>query len=109
MKQKNLILMVVAFGCGLVAAFLTTQINARPRVEHVEVIVAAKDLAVGTMMTRADLPKLITKKKIAKDALPSAFVMNEEELLDKRLTRSVMKDETFNPGILTKGGIITPP
>jgi pilus assembly protein CpaB len=109
MKQKNLILMVVAVGCGLVAAFLTTQINARPRVEHVEVIVAAKDLAVGTMMTKAELPKLITRKKIAKDALPSSFVMNEEELLDKRLTRSVMKEETFNPGILTKGGVITPP
>ena len=29
MKQKNMILMVVAVGCGLVAAFLTTQINAR--------------------------------------------------------------------------------
>ena len=29
MKQKNLILMVVAVGCGLVAAFLTTQINAQ--------------------------------------------------------------------------------
>ena len=35
MKQKNLILMVVAVGCGLVAAFLTTQINAKPKVEKV--------------------------------------------------------------------------
>lgn len=109
MKQKNLILMVVAVGCGLVAAFLTTQINARPRVEQVEVIVASKDLAVGTMMTKADLPKLITRKKISKDALPAAFVLNEDELLDRRLTRPVLKDETFNPGILTKGGVITLP
>ena len=109
MKQKNLILMVVAVGCGLVAAFLTTQINARPRVDQVEVIVAAKDLAVGTMMTKAELPKLITRKKIPKDALPTAFVMTEEELLDRRLTRPVLKDETFNPGILTKGGVITLP
>ena len=38
MKQKNLILMVVAVGCGLVAAFLTTQINAKPKVEKVEVL-----------------------------------------------------------------------
>jgi len=109
MKQKNLILMVVAVGCGLVAAFLTTQINARPKVDQVEVIVAAKDLAVGTMMTKADLPKFITRKKIAKDALPTAFVLNEEEMIDRRLTRPVLKDETFNPGILTKGGVITPP
>jgi pilus assembly protein CpaB len=109
MKQKNLILMVVAVGCGLVAAFLTTQINARPKVEQVEVIVAAKDLAVGTMMTKADLPKLITRKKMAKDALPAAFVITEDELLDRRLTRSVLKDETFNPGVLTKGSVITLP
>lgn len=109
MKQKNLILMVVAVGCGLVAAFLTTQINARPRVDQVEVIVAAKDLPVGTMMTKAELPKLITRKKIAKDALPTAFVMIEEDLLDRRLTRAVRKEETFNPNDLTKGGIVTLP
>jgi pilus assembly protein CpaB len=109
MKQKNLILMVVAVGCGLVAAFLTTQINARPRVDQVEVIVAAKDLPVGTMMTKTDLPKLITRKKIAKDALPTAFVMTEEDLLDRRLTRAVRKEETFNPNDLTKGGIVTLP
>jgi Flp pilus assembly protein CpaB len=109
MKQKNLILMVVAVGCGLVAAFLTTQINARPRIEQVDVIVAAKDLAVGTMMTKADLPKLITRKKIAKDALPTAFVMTEEEFDGRRLTRAVRKDETFNPNDLTKGGVITLP
>ena len=54
MKQKNLILMVVAVGCGLVAAFLTTQINAKPKVEKVEVLVAAKDLPVGTMFTKED-------------------------------------------------------
>ena len=28
--EKNLILMVVAVGCGLVAAFLTAQMNAKP-------------------------------------------------------------------------------
>jgi pilus assembly protein CpaB len=109
MKQKNLILMVVAVGCGLVAAFLTTQINARPRVDQVEVIVASKDLAIGTHMSKAELPKLITRKKISKDALPTAFVMTEEEFLDRRLTRAVRKDETFNPSDLTKGGIVTLP
>jgi Flp pilus assembly protein CpaB len=109
MKQKNLILMVVAVGCGLVAAFLTTQINAKPKVETIEVYVALKDLPVGTTFIKADLPKLVTKKKVNKDALPPAFVINEEEFYDKRLTRSVMKDETFNPGTLTKGGVITLP
>ena len=61
------------------------------------------------MITKDDLPKLITRKKIAKDALPPAFVMTEEELLDKRLTRAVREEETFNPDDLTKGGVVTLP
>lgn len=109
MKQKNLILMVVAVGCGLVAAFLTTQINAKPKVEKITVWVAAKDLPVGTIMTKAELSKLAVKKELAKDSLPPAFVVNEEDLLDRRLTRSVLKDETFHPSSLSKGGIITLP
>ena len=70
MKQKNLILMVVAVGCGLVAAFLTTQMNAKPKVEQVEVVVAAKDLPVGTTITQGRPAEVIARKKIAKDALP---------------------------------------
>src|SRR5207249_8251348 len=109
MKQKNLILMVVAVGCGLVAAFLTTQINAKPKVEQVEVWVAVKDLPVGTMLTAAELPKLAVKKQIAKDALPPAFVSDEKELIDRRLMRPFSKDEPFVPGGLAKGGVITLP
>jgi Flp pilus assembly protein CpaB len=108
MKQKNLILMVVAVGCGLVAAFLTTQINAKPKVETLEVWVASKDLPVGTVFTKADLPKYAVKKKLPKDGLPPAFITNEEDFYDKRLTRSVLKDETFHPGSLGRGGITLP-
>lgn len=109
MKQKNLILMVVAVGCGLVAAFLTTQINAKPKVEKIAVWVAKKDLAVGTILSKAEFHKLAERKEVSKDSLPPAFVVNEEELIDKRLARSVLKDETFNPGALSKGGVITLP
>src|SRR5206468_11176458 len=60
MKQKNLILMVVAVGCGLVAAFLTSQMSARSSaVEQVEVIVAAKDLPVGTMLGKEDRKSVV--------------------------------------------------
>ena len=34
MKQKNVILMVVAVGCGLVAAFLTSQMSAKGQIEQ---------------------------------------------------------------------------
>jgi Flp pilus assembly protein CpaB len=109
MKQKNVILMVVAVGCGLVAAFLTTQINAKPKSEQVEVLVAAKDLAVGTLMSKAEMPKLVTRKKVAKESLPPKFVVDESELLDKRLSTAVQADQTFNPeGLSTRGVIILP-
>ena len=39
-----------------------------------------------------------------KDGLPPAFVVNEEELVDKRLGQAGPEGETFNPGDLSKGG-----
>ncbi len=109
MKQKNIVLMVVAVGCGLVAAFLTTQINAKPKLETVEVIVAAKNLPVGTMFSKAEVATLAIKKKVPKDSLPPQFVLTEDELLDKRLTRAMAKDEVFVPVALSKGGVVTLP
>jgi pilus assembly protein CpaB len=109
MKQKNLILMVVAVGCGLVAAFLTTQINAKPKIEQVEVWVAKKDLPVGTTLTERDLLNYAVKKPIAKQALPASFVVDEKELIDKRLTRPFTKEEPFVPSALAKHGVITLP
>src|SRR6185312_5156657 len=87
MKQKNVILMVVAVGCGLVAAFLTSQMSAKGQVEQGEVVVAAKDLPVGTMITRDDLKdeKVVKIKKVPKDGLPPQVVMNKDDLIDKRL------------------------
>jgi Flp pilus assembly protein CpaB len=109
MKQKNLILMVVAVGCGLVAAFLTTQINAKPKIEQVEVWVAKKDLPVGTTLTEKELHNYAMKKPIAKQALPASFVVDEKELIDKRITRPFTKEEPFVPSALAKHGVITLP
>jgi Flp pilus assembly protein CpaB len=110
MKQKNLILMVVAVGCGLVAAFLTSQMSARNAgVEQIEVIVAAKDLPVGTLLGKDDLKNIVKTKKVPKDGLPPAFVTEINDLADKRLSRSVRAEETFNPQDLSKGGVITLP
>lgn len=102
MKQKNVILMVVAVGCGLVAAFLTSQMSAKP-VEQVEVVVAAKDLPVGTVFTKEEMKSLIKMKKVSKDGLPPAYITNPDELIDKRLSRPRGLEETFNPADLNKG------
>jgi Flp pilus assembly protein CpaB len=109
MKQKNLVLMMVAVGCGLVAAFLTTQINAKPKVEKVEVLVAKKNLPVGTVFTKQEIPNLVERKPVAKDALPPQFLVSEEDLYDKRLSRSTQKEEVINPSFLSKGGVVTLP
>ena len=110
MKQKNLVLMVVAVGCGLVAAFLTSQMSAKqPTVEKVDVIVAAQDLSVGTSYTKDDLAKVLKRKSISKDAVPPGIIEAEEELLEKRLTRNIKTDEMINKGDLTKGVIVSIP
>ena len=109
MKQKNIILMVVAVGCGLVAALLTSQMSAKPKTETVDVIVAQKDLPVGTMITKEDLPKVVKFKKMSKEALPPLLVVAEEELVGKRLARAVRVDETFNPQDLKTGSTVTLP
>ena len=102
MKQKNVILMVVAVGCGLVAAFLTSQMSAKPA-EQVEVVVASKDLTVGTVFTEKELKGLVKTKKVAKDAVPPGSVITMEELTDKRLSRPIRAEETINEKDLNKG------
>ncbi len=110
MKQKNIVLMVVAVGCGLVAAFLTSQMSAKPAaVEKVDVIVAAKDLTVGTQYTKEDLAKVLKRKSVNKDSVPPNIIEVEDELLEKRLTRTIRTDETIGKADLTKGTFVTIP
>lgn len=109
MKQKNLILMVVAVGCGLVAAFLTSQMSAKPAVETTDVVVAAIDIPVGVVITKEDLPKYLKTKKVSKDAVPTEIVEAPEELADKRLSRPIRAEETISRKDLMKGGIRIPP
>jgi Flp pilus assembly protein CpaB len=108
MKQKNLILMVVAVGCGLVAAFLTSQMSAKPQVESVEVVVAATDIPVGVGIGKEDLAKYLKTKKLPKDAVPADIVESPDELVDKRLARPIRAEETISRKDLMKGGIQIP-
>lgn len=113
MKQKNLVLMVVAVGCGLVAALLTSQMSAKtPAVDTVEVLVAAKDLPLGQMLGKDDLAgekAVVKRKRMPKSMVPTEIVETEQELLDKRLTRGIRAEETINKGDLTKGGVVVIP
>ena len=111
MKQKNLILVAVAVGCGLVAAVLTSQMSAgtAPVAETVEVPVALKELPMGTWLKKADLKQFVVYKKFPKDGLPAAYSATEDELADKRLTRMLRANEPFNPADLTNNVSLQPP
>lgn len=111
MKQKNIILVAVAVGCGLVAAFLTTQLGAgQKKVEEIEIPVAANDLTVGTRINKEELKNFVSYKKFPKEAVPALYVATEEELQDKRLMRTIRKGEPFNPQDLTAHNVTpTPP
>ncbi|HET6573684.1 MAG TPA: Flp pilus assembly protein CpaB [Fimbriiglobus sp.] len=110
MKQKNLILVAVAVGCGLVAAFLTSQIGAKSAsVEYVEIPVAAKELPVGTKLSKDQIDTMVKFKKFSKDSLPAAYAGTKEEMVEKRLIRTIRVDEPFNPQDLTINAPITPP
>lgn len=102
MKQKNIVLMVVAVGCGLVAAILTATVRSKP-VEQVEVIVAVKDLNIGTTFTASEMNALVKRKSVPKDGLPPTYVTNFDELLEKRLSRPMRAEEPINPADLNKG------
>ena len=108
MKQKNIVLMVVAVGCGLVAAVLTSQMSAKGG-DQVEVIVAAKELPVNTVISKDDVSKLTKRKKVAKDAVLPGAVESEDELIDKRLSRPMRAEEIINKGDLSKGIVVNIP
>jgi Flp pilus assembly protein CpaB len=71
-------------------------------VDLIAVPVAARDLPVGTMITKDELSKSVNWKRVRSDSLPPHYVADEADLVGQRLTRPVLKDETFAPGALTK-------
>jgi pilus assembly protein CpaB len=76
--------------------------------ETVEVLVAAKDLPVGTVLTAAE--RQWVAKRVPKDALPPAYVTDAADLLDRRLTRRVRAGEVLLPGDLQRNqALVLPP
>jgi len=112
MKQKNMILVAIAVGCGLVAAFLTMNLSAKQKKQQVETIQipsAAKDLPVGTKLTKEELAQFVVMRDVPKDQAPQLYVPTIEELADKRVTRTLRVGDTFNPADITLNGFLNPP
>ncbi|MFO0825760.1 MAG: Flp pilus assembly protein CpaB [Gemmataceae bacterium] len=98
MKQKNLVLMGIAVGCGLVAAILTSQMGQQKPPEMVKMLVASKDMTTGTTFTKENVGNYTEYKEFPKNAInPEAKIIgNHEELVGKRLTRATHAGEFFN-------------
>lgn len=111
-KQKNLILMVVAVGCGLAAAFLTSRMSAKPATEPVptkEVLVAAKDLNPPTKFTKEALKDLVKRKRMNAADVPDNAIESEEELIDMTLHRPVSANVFLQKSDVNKNEGLTPP
>ena len=112
MKQKNMVLVAVAVACGLVAALLTSYSSAgsKPKSEEtVAVLVAAKDLPVGTWLKKETINDLVVVKEFPAGTAPQVFVGNLEDLTDKRVVRTIRKGDSFNPKDVSKSAAIAPP
>jgi pilus assembly protein CpaB len=111
-KQKNLILMVVAVGCGLAAAFLTSRMSAKPATDQVpqkDVLVAAKDLNPPTKFTKEALKDLVKRKRMNAADVPDNAIESEEELIDMTLHRPVSANVFLQKTDVNKNEGLTPP
>lgn len=112
MKQKNMILVGVAVVCGLIAAFLTSQMSARSKskaVETVKVPQAVKDLPIGTKLKGEEINEYVKFVEVPKESAPQLFVEEIEQLKNKRVTRTMRANDVFNPQDVTSNNALNPP
>lgn len=87
MKSRNVVLLALAIGCGLVAAFLTTKLGASGKTDTVPVLVAVKNIDQGTRLEKPE--ELFTHKQFTKDAVPPEFIDDVNQLRGKTLQRTL--------------------
>lgn len=87
MKSRNVVLLALAIGCGLVAAFLTAKLGASGKSETVPVLVAAKNIDQGTRLEKPE--DLFVRKQFTKDAVPPEFIDDVNQLRGQVLQRTL--------------------
>ncbi|MFL5338797.1 MAG: SAF domain-containing protein, partial [Gemmataceae bacterium] len=88
MKNRNIVLLALAIGCGLVAAFLTAKLGASNKsAEMVPVLVAAKNLDQGTKLD--DPEKFFVRKPFPKESVPPEFIDDPSQMKGKVLQRTI--------------------
>jgi pilus assembly protein CpaB len=108
MKPKTLILMLVAVGCGLVAAYLASQVGTGASTQPmVPVVVAAVDLSAGAAINQPE--KMLMVKNFLLDTAPGGFISNPDDLRNRTLGRNVAKgDPITNRDFSEHGSLFKP-
>jgi pilus assembly protein CpaB len=105
MKQKNLVMLGVAVGCGLVAAIAVAKLSSvsAKGPETTKVLVAKKDLPVQTKLDSKELDNLLTWVDMPRNLVPPDAVTSLEDVKDKELNRTL---KTGNPVAYSDLGLI---
>lgn len=87
MKPRTLILLMVAVGCGLVAAFLTSQLAGKGQVDKIKVPVAREVLRQGTFIREPEA--MFETKEVARELVPPNTILDVTKLKNKSLQRTL--------------------
>jgi pilus assembly protein CpaB len=80
-------LLVVAVGCGLVAAFMVHHLSVKPGADTDAVLVAAVDMPQGTLLDEKNIKDWIKVAQLPKGAIPLNAIKEEKEMLGKVVGR----------------------
>jgi len=93
MRPKSLILLVMALGCGLIAAVGINQILARPttEVKTVGIVVAKREIKKGDMIKPDD----IRLQEWHVDSMPEGAITKIDELVERRVKSMIVPGEAI--------------
>jgi Flp pilus assembly protein CpaB len=102
MKQKNLAMLGVAVGCGLVAAVAVAKLSAGGNrgPETGKVLVAKKDIPLQTKLDEKDLETLLIWADMPKAFIPPDAVTDLEQVKGKSLNRTLKQGNPVSLGDL---------
>ena len=103
MRPKSLILLVLALGCGLIAAVGINQILARPttEVQTVGIVVAKREIRKGDMIKPDD----IRLQEWHVDSMPEGAIQKIEDLAERRVKTNIVPGEAILASKLVGKGI----
>ncbi len=99
MKSKTFVMMFVAIGCGLVAAYLTARISAKQATpDSVPVLVAKEKIAAGSVIK--DPEKLFVEMRYPAGSTPNA-ITSLDDLRNKMIGKTVQPGQWLTPDDLS--------